>query len=340
LLCLIEQSHGLPLESPHTGLIPMTSQHLVLAAGIDVGQRFLDVGLAPSGKTFRVPNAADGIAAILERLTHEGVGRVVLEAIGPYAQRLVSALAIAGFEVGLINPRRIKAFREFEGRRAKTDRLDARLIARFALAMTDAIRPLPSAEQLALKALSTRRRQLTEMIAMEKTRLKQTAEPLLLDSHRVAIAALTAQCRSIEAELARRIAGDPQLASIFEILTSVPGIGERVATALITELPEIGRADRRAIASLAGLAPHISQSGNAPPRAAIAGGRPCVRTALYMAALVASRHNPEMKRAYLNLRSQGKPAKLALVAVARKLLVTANALVKNNVRYTPQQLDS
>jgi len=273
-------------------------------------------------------------------LTQAGVGRVVLEAIGPYARQLVSALAVAGFEVGLINPRRIKAFREFEGRRAKTDRLDARLIARFALAMTDAIRPLPTAEQLALKALSTRRRQLTEMIAMEKTRLKQTAEPLLLANHRATIAALTAQCRHIETELARRIAADPQLACSFEILISIPGVGERVATALITELPEIGRVDRKAIASLAGLAPHISQSGNAPPRAAIAGGRPCVRTALYMAALVASRHNPEMKLAYQALRNQGKPAKLALVAIARRLLVTANAMVKSNTRYTPHSLDN
>jgi transposase len=318
----------------------MTAQLLALAAGIDVGQRFLDVGFAPSGKTFRVPNAAGGIAALVERLTQAGVGRVVLEAIGPYARQLVSALAVAGFEVGLINPRRIKAFREFEGRRAKTDRLDARLIARFALAMTDAIRPLPTAEQLALKALSTRRRQLTEMIAMEKTRLKQTAEPLLLANHRATIAALTAQCRHIETELARRIAADPQLACSFEILISIPGVGERVATALITELPEIGRVDRKAIASLAGLAPHISQSGNAPPRAAIAGGRPCVRTALYMAALVASRHNPEMKLAYQALRNQGKPAKLALVAIARRLLVTANAMVKSNTRYTPHSLDN
>ena len=249
----------------------MTSHRLALAAGIDVGQRFLDIGLAPSGKTFRVANAAEGIAAIVERLTQEGVGRVVLEAIGPYAQRLVGALASAGFEVGLINPRRIRAFREFEGRRAKTDRLDARLIARFALAMTDAIRPLPSAEQLALKALSTRRRQLTEMIAMEKTRLKQAIEPLLLTSHRSAIASLSAECDAIEAELSRRVADDPQLVSTFNILTSIPGIGARVATVLVTELPEIGRADRKAIASLAGLAPHISQSGNAPPRAIISG---------------------------------------------------------------------
>jgi transposase len=318
----------------------MTPHPLALAAGIDVGQRFLDIGLAPSGKTFRVLNVAEGIAGLVERLTQEGVGRVVLEAIGPYAQRLVSALASAGFEVGLINPRRIKAFREFEGRRAKNDRLDARLIARFALAMTDAIRPLPTAEQLALKALSTRRRQLTEMIAMEKTRLNQVAEPLLLASHRAAIAALTAECRHIEAELARRIGDDPHLAGSFEILTSIPGIGERVATALITELPEIGRIDRKAIASLAGLAPHVSQSGNAPPRAAIAGGRPCVRTALYMAALVASRHNPQIRLAYQALRNQGKPAKLALIAVARKLLVTANALVRTNTRYTPPSLDN
>jgi transposase len=318
----------------------MTPHPLALAAGIDVGQRFLDIGLAPSGKTFRVLNVAEGIAGLVERLTQEGVGRVVLEAIGPYAQRLVSALASAGFEVGLINPRRIKAFREFEGRRAKNDRLDARLIARFALAMTDAIRPLPTAEQLALKALSTRRRQLTEMIAMEKTRLKQVAEPLLLASHRAAIAALTAECRHIEAELARRIGDDPHLAGSFEILTSIPGIGERVATALITELPEIGRIDRKAIASLAGLAPHVSQSGNAPPRAAIAGGRPCVRTALYMAALVASRHNPQIRLAYQALRNQGKPANLALIAVARKLLVTANALVRTNTRYTPPSLDN
>jgi transposase len=273
-------------------------------------------------------------------LVREGVRRVILEAIGPYAQRLVSALARAGFEVGLVNPRRIKAFREFEGRRAKTDRLDARLIARFALAMTDAIRPLPTAEQLALRALSTRRRQLTEMIAMEKTRLKQALEPMLLASHRSAIKSLSNECAAIQAELARRVADDPQLASTLEILTSIPGIGERVATVLITELPEIGRTDRKAIASLAGLAPHITQSGNAPPRAAISGGRPCVRAALYMAALVASRAHPELKAAYKELRAQGKPGKLALIAIARKLLVTANALVKNNTPYTSKKLDS
>jgi len=317
-----------------------SSLPLSIAAGIDTGQRFLDVGLAPSGKTFRVPNLAEGIGTIVDRLTRAGVRRVVLEAIGPYAQRLVQALAVAGFEVGIVNPRRIKAFRDAEGRRAKTDRLDARLIARFALTMSEAVRPVPTPEQLALKALSMRRRQLTEMIAMEKTRLKQAIEPLLLDSHRAAIAALSAQCASIEAELTRRLADDVELKRVFEILKSIPGIGDRVATVLVTDLPEIGQRDRKAIASLAGLAPHISQSGNAPPRAAIAGGRPCVRAALYMAALVATRAHPQMKPTYQTLRQQGKPAKVAIIAIARKLLVTANALVKANKKYLPNPKSS
>lgn len=301
---------------------------LSIAAGIDAGQKFLDVGLAPSGRCFRVPNAPLGIACIVERLAAAGVRRVVLEAIGPYAQRLTRALGQAGFEVGVVNPRRIKAFRDAEGRRAKTDRLDAGLIARFALVMTDAVRPLPTAEMARLKALSLRRRQLVEMIAMEKTRLRQASEPLLIESHRAVIAELGAACAEIEAELDRSLADDAASAESLAILTSIPGIGRRIATLLATDLPELGQTDRKAIASLAGLAPHVSQSGNTPPRATISGGRPCVRAALYMAALVSVRHDPQRKAEYTAMRSAGKPAKLALVAIARKILVTANALVK------------
>lgn len=313
---------------------------LAVAAGVDAGQRFLDVALAPSGQTFRMPNLAEGIAQIIARLERSGVRRVVLEAIGPYAEPLVKALSVAGFEVGIVNPRRIKAFREAEGGRAKTDRLDARLIARFALTMPETLRPLPTDTQLELKALSLRRRQLTEMIAMEKTRMKQVRGTLLLDSHRAAIAALSAQCQAIEAELAKRIGDDAELRRILHILKSIPGIGERVATLLITDLPELGQRDRKAIASLAGLAPHVSQSGAAPPRAAIAGGRPCVRAALYMAALVAARHHPKLRDDYNALRLQGKPGKVALIAIARKLLVTANALVKADTPYQGNTLDT
>lgn len=245
----------------------------LVVAGIDAGQRSLDLGLAPSGVTFRFDNEPAGIARLVAQVKKAGVARVVLEAIGSYAQPLVKALVEAGLAVGIVNPRRIKAFREAEGRRAKTDRLDARLIARFALVMIDAVRPIPDAEAQALKALSTRRRQLTEFIAIEKTRLKQALDPLVVDSHQAAIAALTASCAAIEAEISRRIAADPERAAARRLLQSIPGIGERVSAILLTELPELGQRDRKAIASLVGLAPHVSQSGtrlHAPPsRAAV-----------------------------------------------------------------------
>lgn len=305
------------------------------AAGIDVGKNFLDIGMAPTGHHFRVPNAPKGVAVVVERLRRWGIQRVVLEAIGPYGAALIAALRRNGFEVGVVNPRRIKAFRDAEGRRAKTDRLDASLIARFALTMTDIVRPLPSADQLTLKALATRRRQLVEFIAMEKTRLKQASEPLILASHRAAIATLTTERRAIERAIEERIAQDATLTRRNEILISIPGIGRQVATILLTELPELGSIDRRAIASLAGLAPHPSQSGSSQARAQIAGGRPCVRTALYMAGLAACRANPQTRRSYQAMRDAGKPAKVAIIAAARKLLILANTLIKTDQLFDP-----
>jgi transposase len=311
---------------------------LACAAGIDVGKSFFDVGLAPTGKTFRVPNAPRGVAVIVDRLTRLNIRRVVLEAIGPYAAVLIAALRSGGFEVGVVNPRRIKAFRDAEGRRAKTDRLDAGLIARFALTMSDTVRPLPSPDQLAAKPLATRRRQVVEMIAMEKTRLKQASDPLIIDSHRATIAALTTERRRIETELERRVEADAELARNRQILISIPGIGKQVAAVLLTDLPELGGIDRRAIASLAGLAPHPQQSGILQDRPHIAGGRPCVRAALYMAALAACRADPAARQAYSAMRQSGKPAKVAIIATARKLLVLANALIKANKLFDPNHI--
>jgi transposase len=307
----------------------------ICAAGIDAGKSFLDVAVAPNGRAFRVANAPRGITVIIDRLARMDVRRVVLEAIGPYAAALVRALAKAGFEVGLVNPRRIKAFRDAEGRRAKTDRLDAGLIARFALIMSDDIRPLPSEDQLAAKALATRRRQIVEMIAMEKTRLKQTIDPLVASSHRTAIATLSAERRRIEEALERKLDADAIIKRRREILLSLPGIGKQVASVLLTDLAELGTTDRRAIASLAGLAPHPHQSGMAPGRNQIAGGRPCVRAALYMAALSAARFDPQLRAAYKAMRQDGKPAKVALIATARKLVTLANTLVKADRLYDP-----
>lgn len=307
------------------------------AAGIDAGKSFLDVAIAPGGRAFRVPNAPRGIAVVVERLMRMHVRRVILEAIGPYAAALVRALARAGFDVGLVNPRRIKAFRDAEGRHAKTDRLDAGLIARFALVMSDAIRPLPSDDQLAAKALATRRRQIVEMIAMEKTRLKQATDRFITASHRNAIVNLTVERKRIEELLDRKLDAVPASKRRREILMSIPGIGKQVATVLVTDLPEIGTTDRRAIASLAGLAPHPHQSGASPGRNQIAGGRPCVRAALYMAALSAARFDPQLRAAYKAMRQDGKPAKVALIATARKLVILANTLIKADRTYEPKR---
>ena len=318
-------------------LQPMT---LTAAAGIDAGKFYLDVAFAPKVSTFRVDNSPDGIKIILKRLKQAGIVKVVLEAIGGYAQPLVRALAAKGFGVGIVNPRRIKAFRDAEGKRAKNDRIDALLIARFALVMTDAIRPLPSEDHLALKALATRRRQLVEMIAMEKTRLKQAQRPMIAASHRKAIEVLSIERKTIEDELDARLATDPLMRRRRDICESIPGVGKRIATVLATEMPELGSIDRRAAASLAGLAPHIHQSGMNPGRAHIGGGRPCVRAALYMAALSAVRSNSAFKQTYKDMRDKAKPAKIALVAVARKIITIANALAKTDETFTKNRAHS
>jgi transposase len=305
------------------------------AAGVDVGRDVLDAALAPGGRARRVDNAPQGIAALLAWLRRNKVTRVVLEAIGPYAARLLRALADAGFEVGVVDPRRIKAWRIAEGGRAKTDRLDARLIARFALGMSDVVRPVPDAQAMRLRALSARRRQIVEMIAMEKTRLKQAVEDDILDSHREMIALLGEQREAIEAELQAAILARDGGARRMAVLQSAPGVGPAVAATLIADLPELGALDRGAIASLAGLAPHIVQSGLDKGRAHISGGRDCVRAAMYMAALAAVRSTKGFKAEYEAMRKAGKPAKVALIAIARKLLVTLNAMIREDRMWAP-----
>lgn len=299
------------------------------AAGVDVGRDWLDVGLAPSGKVFRLANGPSGIATLVARLEREGVGKVVLESIGTYGARLVRGLALAGFEVGVVDPKRITALRTAEGRRAKTDRLDAGLIARFALLMQDAARPVPSAKAFEIRALSTRRRQLVEMAAMEKTRLKQTLDEAVADSCRRMIAWLAQERAETEARLQALILEAHDGAARQALLQTIPGVGPAVSMTLLADLPELGGLDRKAVGSLAGLAPHPNQSGTRTGQAHIGGGRPCVRAALYMAAVSAARSDKGFKREYLALRQAGKPAKVALVAIARKIVVAANGMLKS-----------
>jgi transposase len=308
----------------------MTS--LVCAAGIDVGRDFLDVAIAPAGRTRRMTNEASGIGSLVRHLRARGVRRVALEAIGPYAARLIRALADAGFELGVVDPRRIKAWRAVEGRRAKNDRLDAELIARFALAMPDIVRPVPEPQILRIRALSSRRRQIVEMIAAEKTRLKQASDEFIAQNHRATIALLSDQRGDIEAELTSSLeaAGKAERGAILQ---TAPGVGPAVAMTLLADLPELGSLDRRAIASLAGLAPHITQSGISSGHATISGGRPCVRSALYLAALSAIRLERGFKTEYQAMRAAGKPAKVAIIAVARKLLVVLNQMARDNTTW-------
>jgi len=298
------------------------------AAGVDVGRDFFDVGLAPSGRVFRTANGPKGVQTVVDRLGREGVGRVVLESIGGYAARLVRALAEAGFQVGVIDPKRIRALRIAEGKKAKTDRLDARLIARFALLMQDAARPVPSAKAFEIRALSTRRRQLVEMAAMEKVRLKQTLDEAVAASCRQIIALLTEERTRVEDLLQAELLATATGPGRSSLLQTIPGVGPAVTMTLMADLPELGSLDRKAVASLAGLAPHPNQSGTRTGQAHISGGRPCVRAALYMAAVSAVRTDNGFKREYQALRQAGKPAKVVLVAIARKIVVAANGMLK------------
>lgn len=301
---------------------------IACAAGVDIGRDFLDVGLAPSGKTFKQANGPGGIEAVIERLRSEGVSRVILESIGGYGARLVRALAEAGFEVGVVDPKRIRALRIAEGKRAKTDRLDAKLIARFALIMEDASRPVPSARAFEIKALSTRRRQIVEMAAVEKTRLKQTLDEAVAASCRTMIDLLSQERGRIEAQLDEMLSGPVEQES-RRLLQTIPGIGPAVSLTLLADMPELGSLNRKSAASLAGLAPHADESGTRTGKAHISGGRPCVRAALYMAAISAARTDKGFRQEYLALRAAGKPAKVALVAVARRLVAAANSILKS-----------
>jgi transposase len=310
------------------------------AVGIDVSRATLDVFIHPQQTHFVVANDPLGIETLRQRMRALPGSRIVLEATGGLEFRAARALADAGCTVSRISPARIHAFRKSLGKHAKTDKLDAALLARYAAIMEPEDRPLPSQADQALRDLAARRRQVVELIGMERNRLKQASDPFIVDSLNAMLAVLTAQRKAIEAALIAAIAADPATRRRFEILTSIKGIGPVVATTLVTDMPELGRLNRRQIASLAGLAPHDRQSGTSLDKSAIRGGRPCVRVALYMAALVASRANPDAKAFYQTLVANGKNKKLALIATARKLVTLANQLIRENRTWSPNMIDT
>lgn len=307
-----------------------------LYIGIDVSKDRLDVAAtSPSMATFHVPRNHDGLADLVERLKPLGAERISIEATGGFETVVVAALAAAALPVVVVNPAQVRAFARALGKRAKTDPIDAAVIARFAEATRPDLRPLANAETEALADLVTRRRQVVAMIGAENQRLKR-ATTRTAKSIRRLLKALEKELADIDLDIDDSIRRSPNWLERVELLKSVPGIGDQIARTLIAELPELGTLDRRQIAALVGLAPWTRQSGQWRGKSFIGGGRAAVRSALYMGALVAARYNPNLKAFRDRLVERGKPKLVAIVAVARKLITILNALIRDNQPWREQ----
>lgn len=297
--------------------------------GVDVSKDRLDVHVLPLEERFAVERTSAGVAALAERLAALSPTLVAMEATGGFETLVAAGLAAAGLPLAVINPRQIRAFAQALGRQAKTDPLDAQVIASFAQAVRPAPRPVAEAHAQALGELIARRRQLVEMMVQERNRRRTLVQPKLIRSVDRVLAALQQELAALEQEIDHTIRGSPVWREHESLLTSVPGVGDKTARTLIAELPELGRLDRKQIAALAGLAPYNRDSGRYRGQRRIGGGRAPVRTALYMAATVAARHNPVLKPFALRLKAAGKRPKQVLIAVARKLLTILNAMLRD-----------
>jgi transposase len=297
--------------------------------GIDVSKDRLDVCIRPSGESFVVARADVALAALAERLGGLVPRLIVLEATGGLQVKVAAALAVAGLPVAVVNPRQVRDFAKATGQLAKTDRLDAAVIARFAEAVQPEPRPLPDEVSVALAALLARRRELVQLRVAERNRRRQASAKWVQRDLDASIEALTSRIDAIDLEIENEIKGSPVWRIKEDLLQSVPGIGKVVSRTLIAELPELGHLTRRKIAALVGVAPMAQESGTWKGRRRIAGGRPTVRAALYMAAVTASRCNPVIAALYDRLIAAGKAPKLALTAAMRKLLVILNAIARD-----------
>jgi transposase len=305
--------------------------------GIDVAKVALDVFIGSAGGAFSVTNNEVGIREILTRLTPADF--VILEATGGLEVPVASALATAEIAVAIVNPRQVRDFARATGRLAKTDRLDAEILARFGETVRPAPRPLANEQAQALEALVTRRRQLVEMLTAEKNRRTNAPKVLCrsIDEH---IRWLEKRLSSLDNELAELIRDTPLWRERDELLRSVPGVGKVLSSTLLAQLPELGMLNRKQIAALAGLAPFNRDSGKLRGSRCIWGGRAQVRRVLYMAVVAAVRSNPTIKNFYTQLRARGKSPKSALTACMRKLLVILNAMLHNKTDWQTPALTS
>ncbi len=301
--------------------------------GIDVAKAQVDVAVHPTGMRWQAPSTEEGVQELISRVEALQPTLVLLEASGGLEIPLVAALANAHLPVVVVNPHQVRDFAKATGRLAKTDSLDAQVLAHFAEAVRPEPRPLPDTEARALAALLARRHQLISMLVAEKNRLGK-ALPSVRSRIQTHITWLERELEDTDDDLQTMLRQSPVWCEKENLLRSVPGVGPQLALSLLAYLPELGTLDRKRIAALVGVAPFNRDSGPFRGRRKVWGGRVRVRTALYMATLVASRHNPVIRAFYQRLLAAGKPKKVALTACMRKLPTILNAILKNS---TPWQ---
>ena len=308
---------------------------MVTYIGIDVSKA--DVSIAVhSGDTWTCPTTSVALDALATRLGARQPALVVMEATGGYEAPVAAALTTAGLAVAIVNPRQVRAFAQAIGQTAKTDAIDAQLLALFAARVRPAARALPDAATQHLASLVARRRQLLDMLGAEQRRLAQAAPSGAVTRNlRTHIRWLERQVQHLDTDLGHAVQHSPVWRVHEDLLRSVPGVGPTTARTLLAELPELGTLDRRAIAALVGVAPFNRDSGRWRGQRHIAGGRASVRASIYMAALSASRFNPVLRHFYHRLLAAGKPKKVALVALMRKLLTIVNAMCRDQQAWKP-----
>jgi len=305
--------------------------------GIDVAKDWLDVAQRPGGEAWRVSSDETGIATLVKRLKGLGPALVLLEATGGLEIPAVAALAAAGLPAVVVNPRQVREFARATGRLAKTDAIDAQVLAQFGEALQPEVRPLPDTATQELASLVARRRQLIEMLTAEKNRLRMATKKVRrnIEAH---IRWLERELLDLDDGLGEVIRSSPVWREQDNLLRSVPGVGPVLSSVLLADLPELGKLSRKEIAALVGVAPLNRDSGQFRGRRQVWGGRSQVRATLYMAALVASRYNPVIRAFYQRLQAAGKPKKVALTACMRKLLIVLNAMARHQTPWQTMDL--
>jgi len=303
--------------------------------GVDVSKKQLDIYIHPIEKSIYFTNSKNGIDKLVTLLSTYKVEQIVCESTGGYENLMIDMLREVGFKVWQVEPNRIKSFIRSKGKKAKTDKIDAKMIALFA------VQEAPEYEQVnlcqnhkLLQSLTKRKRDLIAMITSEKLRLKNPNLAICANEITVHINFMTKQVKKLERKIQKLIDDDDDLSKKAEIIESVPGVGKTTAATIIAEMPELGKIENKKAAALVGVVPYTRQSGQYKGKAFISGGRGVIRSAIYMAALVASRYNPAMKEFYNRLcKTNKKPPKVALVAIMRKLIVILNVMIKKQAKW-------